>query len=819
MKEKSKVCLAIIAKDKASIITTMLDSTKGVFDCYVMQDTGSSDNTIEVFTNWCKEHKKDFKVDQKFIGKDYRQVIVDGKPMLGDFGKARNDSFALIPDTYKWAFWIDTDDILINAEQIPELVKYCNKNNIDEAILVYDYAKPIDGIKAVTQKRERLINLEKEGLWLNWVHEGYSINPPATIVFPDQLPFQIYIEHQRSSFEALATNRRNNLIMKAQLAEEGIDKFPDQMLHHLAYDCWEHREWVEASEYYLLLLKRWKGKPIAVDQALNVLTKTAQCFISQKKLDEAIKYALQAMQVSPQFADGYLLLAQIYADMGNWDEVEYYSDKILKIGKPNTTNPINEFDYSITPLTYKLQVYIRRNDITNAIKVIIQLRQLMPSNAQFITEYHNLLKEQKRQLTMQALDALMLYYQENNNAIELEKIRTAIPIELLDDDFMRRKIKEIKHDQLRKSRREVYKEGYVKSIVIFAGQGYENWDGNSDSKGGIGGSEGMCLQMARELAKLNNKVYVYNSCGDSDGRVIDGVTYLDWRKWDADAKCNIFISLRRPDVFSKLIKATKQFLWLHDTDYGEYPLLNFYTPNKVIVLTEAHKQIIKQSHGIHKDDIFWVSRNAINANALEFADKNAKERDPYQLIYASSYDRGLENLLAMWPKIIKEVPEAKLIIAYGTKTMDAMIEMRMQTNPQSAMPLRQLKSRIFEGIARNKNVMELGRLSQNDLYTKFKESGLWVYPTEFYEISCITAMTAQALGAIPVCTPYAALNETVSSKFGIKVNLDKFADAIIYQLQHIKEAEDKREPMMKWAREVYDMKSLALEWNNTFNSL
>ena len=34
-------------------------------------------------------------------------------------------------------------------------------------------------------------------------------------------------------------------------------------------------------------------------------------------------------------------------------------------------------------------------------------------------------------------------------------------------------------------------------------------------------------------------------------------------------------------------------------------------------------------------------------------------------IYGSSYDRGLEHLLKLWPDVIKEVPNAQLRIFYG----------------------------------------------------------------------------------------------------------------------------------------------------------
>lgn len=814
MKEKHKIALAIIAKDKEDIILRMLDSTKGAFDVYCLQDTGSSDMTVELFEAWCKDHKKECYTSRKKVGIDYLSVVVDGRDTLAEFGKARQDSFNLIPKDVKWAFWCDTDDVIQNAEQIPQLTAYCDKLGIDEVIMVYNYAPAVNGIVPVTQKRERLVNLRKKGGWRNWVHENYIITEPSVIAFMEQLPFNVYLDHLRTGFESLATNRRNNQIMKLQIEKEGVDKVPDEVLHHLAYDEWEHHEYIECIAHYQLLMKRWEGKQIATEMLFGVLIKLAQSYLNTQKLDESIKYALQAISVNKTFADGYLLMAQIYSTIGSWDEVEYYADKVLKLGKPNTTSPINEFEYSVVPLQYKLQVYVQRNDLTNAKKVTQQLKQLMPGNPDVTSQYFNLDLEEKRQGAIRAVDALGRYYQENNMAKDLGKLRQAIPIELLDDDVVRQKIKEFKSDETRKSRRVVFMGS--KSIVIFAGQGYEDWDGESDVKKGIGGSEGMCIQLSRELAALGNKVIVYNSCGDSDGKTFDGVTYINWQKWDSNLKCDVFISLRRPDVFQKLIKATKQYLWLHDTEYGDVPLNLLYALNKIIVLTYFHKQVIKQNHGVKKDEIFWVTRNGLNKSALEYADKNAKKRNPYQLIYGSSYDRGLDNLLTMWPKIKQAVPEATLKIFYGTETMDKMIQIRAQNGDMAtAQYLQNFKSRIIDMISKSDGVQELGRVSQNELYKNFEESGLWVYPTNFQEISCITAMTAQATGAFPVCTPVAALNETINGRYGTKVNLDQFAEAVIYKLKN--QDETKRRKMMDWARKEFSMEELGKEWNLFLN--
>jgi glycosyltransferase involved in cell wall biosynthesis len=279
---------------------------------------------------------------------------------------------------------------------------------------------------------------------------------------------------------------------------------------------------------------------------------------------------------------------------------------------------------------------------------------------------------------------------------------------------------------------------------------------------------------------------------------------------ESGARSDVFVSLRRPDAFQQLLRAKRKYLWLHDTDYGMVPLSLMYAPNRIFVLSEAHKAIIKSSHQIDDDSIFWVTRNGINPLALEYADKEAKKRDPYRVVYASSYDRGLDHLLKMWEKIKKEVPQAHLHIYYGWNTYDQLMEARRGT-PHGEMMMKQ-KEYLMELIRNADGVTDEGRVSQNQQYKDFAESGVWLYPTEFYEISCITAMFSQALGCVPVCTPHAALVETVGD-YGMKVPLSDICDATIEVLKDQKGTEKRRKPMMEWARQEYNMKDLAKSWD------
>lgn len=836
---KPTTALCIIAKDKSAIIERMLESTAGVFDFYVLQDTGSSDNTIELFETWCKKNNKVCKTSAKKLGVDYDFVMVNGKQVLAEFGKARQDSFDMAKElNADWAYWIDTDDIQINPQLITPVVEQAVANDISAVLTTYDYAESVNGLRAVTQVRERLINLKKEGKWLDPVHETYNLGHGAKVIDVGQLMGNLQFKeafkvvHKRSAFEASdgghapASNRRNNLIMMRAIEREGVESVSDRLIRNLAFDHFEYQEWDECTRWYeyLVEIRKLEGKPLEL--VYDIYHKLAKAYLATGRHDKAISAAYQLKKHIPQLSDGDLLLAEAFAYANDWESAIRHADRVIQRGIPQNIAVTNEMDYTLVPRRIKLQSFVAMGRVDDAIQMARELLSIMPDNAQFRDELSKLEKDKRRLDVIQGIKSLTVYQQNANQFEQLETIISAIPLDLRDDELVRRFIKEIKYDVGRRAVKHILKG--KKSIVFYAGGHLEPWDGESDIKKGIGGSEGMCIQMARGLAALGNKVVVFNECGQSDGKEFDGVMYMDHKKWDPAMKCDVFVSLRIPSLFGShqgntpIIKATKQYLWLHDTGYGDLPLIAFTAPNKVMALSDSHVQVLKQSHGITDEKIFFKTRNALNKHALEYADKNAGKRNPFRAIYASSYDRGLVNALKMWPKIVEQVPEATLDIFYGWTTFDGMMNGRLGSNnpqiQQQGMQMKQFKTEVMELIAKTPNVRELGRISQDELYKEFAESAIWFYPTEFYEISCITAMQAHALGAVPVCTPVAALKETVNGRYSFKTDMNQIADAVVYAFKHQDELEEKRKAGIEWARDEYNIDTLAQEWDTFFNN-
>lgn len=101
-----------------------------------------------------------------------------------------------------------------------------------------------------------------------------------------------------------------------------------------------------------------------------------------------------------------------------------------------------------------------------------------------------------------------------------------------------------------------------------------------------------------------------------------------------------------------------------------------------------------------------------------------------QCLYSSSPDRGLDTLEQIWPSVVGQHPDAHLIITYGG-TIDAP------------------------------NVTSIGEVSSTTMDKLYQSSEIWLHPCNGGELFGMSAVKAQAAGAIPVYFPTMALSETV----------------------------------------------------------
>jgi glycosyltransferase involved in cell wall biosynthesis len=331
------------------------------------------------------------------------------------------------------------------------------------------------------------------------------------------------------------------------------------------------------------------------------------------------------------------------------------------------------------------------------------------------------------------------------------------------------------------------------------------WDGHLPD--GTAGSEEAVVHIARQLSRLGRKVTVYNNCGAR--RRVSNVDYIPSWRYNPYSRADVTILWRSGDLLASPLASRRTYLWLHDLQSSE--LLPHHWLKRidgVIFLSNYHRSTMPTVPA----DKEFISRNGIDLEDLSKAESAATvKRNTMRCIYASAPDRGLECLLKLWPSIVRRVPDATLCIFYGWKNWDFWAARDPSRYP--------LKARIMSLMDQPGILARNIRLDQQEIWTQFRQGGVWVYPTEFDETSCINAMKAQCAGAIPVVTETGALAETVQWGTIIKakniytnsIAQGEFVDAVEQQL--VAPDENQRGQMMRWAKAHFDWRPVAANWD------
>jgi 2-polyprenyl-3-methyl-5-hydroxy-6-metoxy-1,4-benzoquinol methylase/glycosyltransferase involved in cell wall biosynthesis len=346
-----------------------------------------------------------------------------------------------------------------------------------------------------------------------------------------------------------------------------------------------------------------------------------------------------------------------------------------------------------------------------------------------------------------------------------------------------------------------------KKLAIYCRRTPDPWGPDSLIRG-VGGSEEAVILLTKELKRLGYDITVFNPTPFS---VIEGVQWLDPEEIDPNDYYDVFISWRNGDIFmfDNVCGMGKKYIWMHDVPRKD--LFNKKMAERidgVFVLSEYHKGLLPE---------YVLDKSIVTANGLDLEMINSVKKDnkPHKMVWTSSYLRNLEWLLKAWKEIRKEVPDAELHIMYGWETTDAAPPF----DPDIYRQWREEMNKLMD----QDGITHHGRIPQIKVLEIMGDSGVFPYLTMFPEISCISCMKAQAMGAIPFTTDTGALKET--NRAGIQVvpeikdnEYTNYIDHIEHLTDLLKDEKRQKKLRIQCFKEALDFswKKVAHQWNEVF---
>ena len=300
-----------------------------------------------------------------------------------------------------------------------------------------------------------------------------------------------------------------------------------------------------------------------------------------------------------------------------------------------------------------------------------------------------------------------------------------------------------------------------KPILCFvADGGFNPWTGSTILTSGVGGSETFIIEIARYIKKEDNfDVYVFCNTPNQEDENFEGVNYRHLSKYYEFINTTYVkhcIVSRYSEYLPLTFKGHSENVYfiIHDlTSTGNVIPIDLKLKN-ILCLTEWHVQYFTSIFPDFKTITSSFYHGIDDSFNCDIIDKKIKNK----FIYSSYPNRGLLELLQMWPKIYKKEPTSTLHI-YS----DIYNKWSNDVEPEKMTSIKNL----INEYAINENKLGIyyhGWVSKQELAEAWITSDMWFYPCTFMETFCLTALEAACSKTLCITNHLAALQNTVANR-------------------------------------------------------
>ena len=748
------ICLNMIVKNESHIIKNTLENlcNKIHFSYWVICDTGSTDNTRQIIT--------DFFNDKNIPGELHTN---EWKNFADNRTIALNEAF----NKTDLLLVFDADDEIHGNITIPQIV------NSDAYLLKFGDSY------GISYERILLVNNKIRWEFKSVIHEYINCLKPNPKI--SHIEGNYYVVSGRSGSR---NSDPEKYLKDAKILEESYYEAKTNNDHlYLRYGFYcansykDSGKTEEAIKWYKITLgnENWsQEKYLCCLNLYNLYNSIGEKEKGLYYLVESFNYDLERMEcvsllIKEYCCRGFNTIAYNYYCMIK----DFYENKYLQTN--NTHKLFIENDKPNFFLPYYMIIVADKvkESFSEARQTIIKMYEIIFTKKYPMTDdffIGNLLynlqffvgfcckTDNFINLANEYFDFL------HKNGVNLEKWDFLLKSEYINAGIIVDKyfIKEVT-EKTQKFSTEICKNS--KNILIYTGFLDFQWNYTYMQNNALGGSE----KAVAYLSKCFPNDYNIYICGEVKNEIIDNIQYIHLNELTNLINSTPFhtVIVSRYISFYEMFKECsfyQSYIWAHDVlllPYGsnlnESQILKKWNKyiNKCICLTEWHKNEFINKYPILKDKISLIN-NGIDCQSFSNIVTNKKITNKF--IYSSRPDRGLNILLELWPQILENLSDATLVISfYGTFSSDQLT----------------LKTIIDS----YDSIQYLGKLNSQQLYEEMASSEYWLYPTHWPETSCITALEMLMSGVICLYYPVAGLIHTLGN-YGIPVKKGQEIEAI-----------------------------------------
>lgn len=797
------ICLNMIVRNEAHIIASTLQNILDhiPIDYWVISDTGSSDNTIDIINAFFREKN----ISGEIFHDEWK-----------DFGHNRTKMLEHAFNKTDYVFIFDADDLICGNSILP-----LGSNVLTKDAYYIPFENPVS--------YHRLILASNRMRWkyVGVLHE-YIVNIDP-IRSEEYLSGDYYINSRRLGNRSKNPNKYLDDAITLEKAFQ-IETADIPLKNRYAYYC--AQSYLDAGKHENAI--EWYEKTLTLDYSTqykySACIRAGDCYMHLKNPDGAIQIWGKAYEYDKERPEAVSNIMEYYYKNG----LHFMVTALYNHFK-------SRIDFDITNEQSKYKVFLDHSkfhnihyynsvsgyysgDFLSAYEACKHLL-LHNTNTIYMENAISNLKFYSEQFKQDVYNEPLLQFFMNylNDAQKPLSVKTQIwdlSKELIKTKYSNKHIdiERIIHDNTKhKVNNNVTKSNIYKTsnkILIYTGWMTHLWNQSHVKDKALGGSEKAVVYLSQQFPTT----YEIIISGDVEEGTFNNITYVHQNNLQAILDKMEFhtVIISRYICFLerfKNIKTNKLLLSLHDTDIIKCDftidiptVIRKYISqiDNVIVLTNYHKSVISGKYPLLNDK-FIIINNGIDVDwgvdksdvDIDEPDSNmnknlhGREKTSNKFVYTSCSYRGLNTLLNMWSNILSVLPDATLDIS------------SYDTFPKNEDDVRMLN--IIN--QHSSSITHHGKLNKRDLYNMISKAEYWFYPTHFYETSCITALEMLLNNTICIYYPIGALVDTIGD-YGITVNGDNAVDTIVNL------STSKKALLRKNGREY----ALSCSWKNRYAS-
>ena len=735
---KSTICLNMIVKNESHIILSTLKNVLDHIniDYWVISDTGSTDDTIDIINNFFKERG----ISGEMFCDEWK-----------DFGHNRTKALEHAFGKSDYLFIFDADDLIEGNMNLPLI--------LDKDCYNIQFENP------VSYHRSILISNKMKWKYIGILHE--SIVPIDTKKSEEQLEGNYYILSRRLGNRS---KNPNKYLDDAVILENAYNSETDTGLQsRYAFYCAQSYKDCGKNDISIkwytkaLTLCNWNQEKYYSCLMLGNLYSEKKDYINAIKYwGESYNYDKERFECIVNIMDYYYQNGQHFMVSSLYNKFKQYD--VITQGKLFIDTSKYEAFHHYASISgsycdegksaYEACKYILLNYTQHN-----QHNQNTIYNINMC--YIPYFKEDKEDIPL--IDFFINYLTKDPTKY-IENVWTNI-INIINDKYPD-KYNLIKKSINKKSIDKNNKYSSSNKILVYTGWMTHLWNESHLDKKALGGSEKAVAYLMRELPKH----YEIIVSGHIEDGVFDNRRYVNENKLQSildTTEFHTIIISRNINFFTRYnnVKCFQILLSLHDTHIlsdDQNRILNVYNNNidKVVTLTPWHKSNTTILYPNINPDKIEIINNGIDVSL--FNNNNSINKIKNKFIWSSRTERGLDILLKLWSDILEKIPDATLdICSYDDFPKDDKDRKMLET------------INIY-----NKSIIYHGKLNSIELYDLMTKSDYWLYTNTFPETSCITAMEMLMNEVICLYYPLAGLNDTIG-EYGIPVNQGEEIETIL----------------------------------------